>query len=114
MNAGILTILCCCSCGITKQHTTTDKEYSSSLLKMDSSFSHTSLTSVGDLMHHGELAAHINIRTFSLPDSLGIQYLLSETNIDLSMNDETKGHQETAEDSTSGSRSINVEDESRS
>ncbi|MDR0713878.1 MAG: hypothetical protein LBF89_06435 [Bacteroidales bacterium] len=50
----------------------------------------------------------INIRTFSLPDSLGIQYLLSETNIDLSMNDETKGHQETTEDSTSGSGSLNA------
>jgi hypothetical protein len=79
---------------------------------VDSLFSHIKKTSIEDLVRRGELKAHINIRTFSPPDSLGVQYAINETNIYLSMNNETKGHQETTEDNTSGGVSLNVGEES--
>ena len=112
--ACILILPCCLSCGTARQQATVESDYSSSFLKIDSIFSQTRLLNMEDVSRRGELSAHINIRTFSSPDSLGAQYVVSETNIDLVANEETQLHQERAEDHASGGGSLNAGQESGS
>ncbi|MDR3140620.1 MAG: hypothetical protein LBU37_02665 [Tannerellaceae bacterium] len=100
--------LCCSSCGISKQQATINRDYSLGFLKTDSLFSRTKQTNIEDLIHRGVLKANIYIRTFSSPDSLGVQHLLTETGIDLSMSGETKERRESSENNTSGGGSLNT------
>ncbi|MDR1557293.1 MAG: hypothetical protein LBS88_09745 [Tannerellaceae bacterium] len=109
-----ISLCLCSSCGTLKQHTTASEEYSSSLQRMDSLVFETRETGVVDMIRRGELKAHINIRTFSAPDSTGQQYLLSETDIKLSMSDEAEEHEEAAKNGVLTAGSLQTDAKSAS
>ena len=85
-----LTAYTMCSCGTKKTHTETRRMYDAEYLRADSIRIDINRISIEDIIRREKLTAKITIKTYSEPDSTGRQYVIEETAIDFSSEEETE------------------------
>jgi hypothetical protein len=82
------------SCGTSKRKTEIERSFNVDYMRSDSINIRVDGKSIEELISKTKLTALINIKHYSVPDSAGVQYVESETNITLTGENDTEKKKE--------------------